>query len=71
MWGVMALDPRVSTAVEADLRRLYARALGIVRDHQRLIEAIADELLVRRHIGGDRFLEIVEATTKTGVRAHG
>jgi ATP-dependent Zn protease len=68
---VMALDPAVSSAVEADLRRLYSRALDIVRDHRPLVAAIADELLARRHVGGERFLEIVESGPGLGGRANG
>lgn len=68
---VLALDPKLSTAVEADLRRLYGRALGIVRDHLLLVHAIAEELLATRHIGADRFLAIVDGTTQVAGRSNG
>jgi len=68
---VLALDPKLSKAVEADLRRLYSRALGIVRDNLPLVHAIYDELLATRHIGGDRFLAIVDGTPRVGGQANG
>jgi cell division protease FtsH len=68
---VLALDPKLSKAVEADLRRLYGRALGIVRDNLHLVHAIAEELLATRHIGADRFLAIVDATTQVGGQSNG
>lgn len=68
---VLALDPKLSKLVEADLRRLYSRALGIVRDNLQLVHAISDELLATRHIGGDRFLAIVDGTARVGGQGHG
>lgn len=68
---VLALDPKLAKAVEADLRRLYGRALGIARDNLHLIEAVAEELLAKRHIGGERFLAIVGASPKVGGQING
>lgn len=68
---VLALDPKLSKAVEADLRRLYGRALGIARDNLHLLEAVTEELLAKRHIGADRFLAIIEGTTRVGGQANG
>lgn len=68
---VLSLDPAVSKAVEADLRRLYGRALEIVRDNRALAEAITEELLARRHVGGERFLEIVGGSTILGGQSNG
>jgi ATP-dependent Zn protease len=68
---VLALDPKLSRSVEADLRRLYGRSLAIVRDHLHLVHAIADELLATRHIGADRFLAIVEGATRVGGQSNG
>ncbi len=68
---VLALDPAVSTAVEADLRRLYGRALEIVRNNREAVEAITEELLARRHVGGERFLEIVGSNSILGGQSNG
>ncbi len=65
---VLALDPRLSAAIEADLQRLYARALAIVRDRMPMLEAIATELIEHRHIGEARFLAIVDAHKVGGQR---
>ncbi|MBL8597779.1 MAG: AAA family ATPase [Devosia sp.] len=65
---VLALDPRLAAAVEADLQRLYARALAIVRDQLPILEAIATELIKHRHIGEARFLAIVDAHNLGGQR---
>lgn len=57
--AVLRLDPELSRRVEQDLRRLYARALDLVRKNEAMIRAIADELLVHRQVDGDRFLQLV------------
>lgn len=69
----LRLNPRLADAVEADLQRLYARAIAIARENIPLIEALADELVAKRHIGGERFLEIVAQVdaAQRKVVAHG
>jgi ATP-dependent Zn protease len=55
----LALNPRIAMAVEADLQRLYARALELARLNLPTIRAVADELLSHRQIGNARFKELL------------
>lgn len=57
--AVLRLDPELSRRVEHDLRRLYSRALELVRQNEPMIRTLADELLVHRQVDGDRFLQLV------------
>jgi ATP-dependent Zn protease len=59
--GALSRNPRVAAAVEADLRRLYAEAIRLVRIHADVIVAVAEELMDHRHIGAEQFLEIVDS----------
>jgi len=52
-------DPMLRAAVEADIRKLHARADDLVRQHRANIEAVADALLDRRHLTGDEVRGIV------------
>lgn len=68
-------DPALRAHVEADLRRLHARAESLVRTHHRAIVAIADRLVAERTLSGTTVREIiaaqpVRAATKGGVHAH-
>lgn len=49
----MAFDHALRAAVEADLRRLHARALDLIRRRRADVERIADALLDRRFLTGD------------------
>lgn len=51
--------PAIAVKVEADLQRLYAKALEICRAEVDTIQAVATELAERRYIEGLRFMEIV------------
>ncbi|MHA6731236.1 AAA family ATPase [Devosia sp. A369] len=56
---LLAYQPAIAAKVEADLRRLYLVAVEICRQKRLLVDAIAVELLERRHVDGPRFLEII------------
>jgi ATP-dependent Zn protease len=58
---LLALDPRAAAKVEADLQRHCATAKAILEDRRRLIETIADELMVCRFINARRFRELYGA----------
>ncbi|QQR34757.1 AAA family ATPase [Devosia oryziradicis] len=58
--SILSFDARMTALVEEDLQRLYADAMALARRHVDLIEAVADDLQVRRHIGPGRFLELVD-----------
>lgn len=71
---LLALNPAVAVKVEADLQRLYARALEICRGETSVIEAVAKELNKRRYLDGRQYLEIVaetRATVRSGGTNHG
>jgi len=61
--SMLSMHPRIATAVEQELRKLYAETLRLTRIHADTIVAVADELMVTRHLGGQQFLDIV-ATIK-------
>ncbi len=50
---VLALDPRLAAAVDADLRRLLERATSIVTDHRLTVLRIAERLIAQRTIDAD------------------
>lgn len=50
---MLRLDVRLRAAVDADLVRLHDRAVEILRRERRALEAIAQALADRRHLGGD------------------
>jgi len=58
--GILAINERAARAVGADLQRLYARPLELIRENALLVRAVADELIKRRHLGPEAFLEIVD-----------
>jgi len=57
---ILSFDGRMTAIVDKDLQRFYADTVGIVQSHVDLIEAVADDLIARRHIGPARFIEIVD-----------
>ncbi|OSI65048.1 hypothetical protein BSZ21_21960 [Bradyrhizobium canariense] len=57
----IALDRDLRDRVEADLRRLDARAARLVADHRAAILAVAERLAERRFLGGDEIEGIVRA----------
>jgi len=64
--GLLAINERAAQAVEADLRRLYGKALELIRENTVLVRAVADALLARRHLGPEGFLEVVDRTQAAG-----
>ncbi|WP_108398233.1 AAA family ATPase [Devosia submarina] len=64
---VLATNPDVRMEVEKDLRRLYARAVALVRENRVRVEALATDLVKQRHVGTERFLHIMgESSTALG-----
>ncbi|GAN51445.1 AAA family ATPase [Methylobacterium radiotolerans] len=59
--GLLLADQELRLACEADLQRLYGVALGIVRQHRSLVEALARLLVTRRVVDEQAFLQLVEA----------
>lgn len=57
---LMSFDPKTNGVVEAELQRLYVEAVALAKQNADLIEAVAEELIARRHIGPSGFLEIVD-----------
>lgn len=62
--AVLSMSRRHGDAVEADLRRLYARSLELIRENAPRVRAVADALIERRHLGPAGFLEVVDRTTR-------
>lgn len=60
VFSVLALNPRIADAIDADLRRLYGETLNLVRENVARIRAVADALIERRRIDDTTFLEILE-----------
>ena len=58
--GILSFDAKMAAIVGEELDRLYADTLAIARRNADLIEAVAEDLIARRHIGPGRFLEIVD-----------
>ena len=58
--AMLAINDRAAKAVEADLRRLYGKAVELIRENAVLVRAVADAVLTRRHLGQAAFLEVVE-----------
>jgi cell division protease FtsH len=59
--AMLRVDRTLRDAVNADLARLQARAVDIVRAHREALEAIAAALADRRHLTGDEVRAIFEA----------
>ncbi|WP_052715595.1 AAA family ATPase [Devosia chinhatensis] len=56
---VLAINPRLAAAVEAELRQLYARTMHLVRQHADRIVAVAEELMAHRQLNGAQFLAAI------------
>jgi ATP-dependent Zn protease len=67
---LLASDTKLRDVVEADLRRLYARALGLVRRRRAEVERITGALLARRFLTGDD-VEALLAAPKARTRTPG
>jgi cell division protease FtsH len=63
-------DPKIRSRVERHMRRLQVRADNFVREHRDAIEAVAEQLRVRRHLSGAEIRRIVEALAFPGSRIH-
>jgi ATP-dependent Zn proteases len=61
---LLTLDPALAMTVEADLQRLYAASLEIVRENTKLVEAVAHALIRQRHLTGDKFVAICGRTQR-------
>jgi ATP-dependent Zn protease len=63
---IATIDPALRALVDTDLKRLFARALGLMQARRAAVEAIAERLLRDRHLSGDEILRVVaeaDATT--------
>jgi hypothetical protein len=58
---ILQIDRTLRESVNADLSRLQARAIDIVRRHRDSLDAIAAALAARRHLTGDQVRAIFEA----------
>ncbi len=67
----LTLNPIASAAVELELRRLYAKALSIVRSNKSLVDTVAAELLRARHIDEAGFLDLVRQWAAERVQIRG
>ncbi|GAB5426661.1 MAG: AAA family ATPase [Devosia indica] len=61
---ILARSPSAAAIVEAHLRQLYSRTLDLIRANATMVETVAAELVERRYINGERFLEIIEGRSK-------
>lgn len=59
--NLLRLDPKAMAIVEADLARLAASALALVRGRRAEVEALADELLSRVTLSAAEVLAIIGA----------
>lgn len=60
-------DPNLRASVEDDMRKLHARADELVRLHKKEIEAVAEALLLRRHLSANEVKKIVSRTKEQAV----
>jgi cell division protease FtsH len=68
---MMRYDHELRATVSRMLASLHERAVLAVRQNRRVIEAVADELVRRRHLGGDAFEAIVAAADAAPRRKRG
>jgi cell division protease FtsH len=59
--ALVGADPELRAEVEADLARLYGRALELIRLERRGLEALAAALVRRRHLDGEEALRLLES----------
>jgi hypothetical protein len=62
----LSFDHALRAAVDADLARLHARALDLIRHRRADVERIADALLDRRFLTGDDIAALLERTVRNG-----
>ena len=60
----LRVDARLQEKVERDLKALYSRTKGLVSDHLRAIEAVAEGLVAKRLLTGDEVKSIVAAANE-------
>lgn len=58
--NILTFDAKMTAIVAEELGRLYADTVVIAQRNADLIEAVAEDLIARRHVGPGRFLEIVD-----------
>lgn len=58
---VLLRDEMASDAVEADLRRLYARSLALIHQHAELVRTLSEALLARQRLNTGEFLVVIGA----------
>ena len=68
---MMQFDPELRATVSRTLASLHERAVLAVRQNRRAIEAVADELVARRHLGGEGFAAIVASVDASRRRRRG
>jgi cell division protease FtsH len=68
--GVLARHPDIASAVEAHLHRLYRYALDMVLAHRRHIRLVADALLLERHLGRARFLDLMASVDRVTIEGN-
>jgi ATP-dependent Zn protease len=56
---IATIDPALRALVDADLKRLLARAMDLVQARRPAVEAIAERLLRDRHLSGDEIQRVV------------
>ncbi|CAN2535956.1 ATP-dependent+zinc+metalloprotease+FtsH [Methylocapsa aurea] len=62
----LSFDHALRAAVDADLARLHARALDLIRRRRADVELIAGALLDRRFLTGDDIAALLERTVRNG-----
>lgn len=68
---MMQFDPELRATVSRTLAALHERAVLAVRQNRKAIDAVVEELLRRRHLGGDAFAAVVEAADAAPRRRKG
>ena len=68
---MMQFDPELRATVSRTLAALHERAVLAVRQNRKAIDAVVEELLRRRHLGGDAVAAVVEAADAAPRRRKG
>ncbi|WP_306222338.1 AAA family ATPase [Bosea beijingensis] len=68
---MMQFDPELRATVSRTLAALHERAVLAVRQNRKAIDAVVEELLRRRHLGGGAFAAVVEAADAAPRRRKG
>ncbi|HEY8067229.1 MAG TPA: AAA family ATPase [Methylosinus sp.] len=69
--GSLAYDRDLREIVEADLSRLYAQSLALMRRRRGDVEQIAEALLARRFLAGDEVAALIAASGARGPNPRG